>query len=113
MSWLGSRALSTIQRPMRMCHQKSGSCSRPMNRPRMTVITPPSISVLALRRSVNRKPSAAREGVREVAGGASCIGGMLVGERGGEDALPPPDPKQLADDEVGDGDGAQPAGRRQ
>src|SRR5437773_2429275 len=48
MSVEGSRWFSTIQRPIRTCHQKSGSCSDVANSEAMTIRTLPSSSVRVL-----------------------------------------------------------------
>src|SRR5205809_4003889 len=108
-SWVGRCPCSAIQRPIRRCHQKSGSCSTPTKRTRITIITPPSSSVRAERRSVTRKASAPSEGVRYVAGDASCIFGILAWKGLREDALLPTDAQQLADHEVSDRHRTQPA----
>src|SRR5437764_11437698 len=109
MSVVGRRPFSTIQRPMRRCHQKSGSCSAPTKSPTMTIITPPISRVLAEKRSARFNSGPRAERVGQVAGHAPGIRGALVGERRREHAFLPADAQQLARDEVGDRQGAQPA----
>src|SRR6266851_1914926 len=116
MSVDGSRPLSTIQRPMRTCHQKSGSCSLAMNSERVTIITPPKSSVRALSRSVSRnatpldRAAPGLERVGEVARNPQRITRVVVGEGVLEHSLLPADAKELACDDTGDGQRARPAG---
>src|SRR5258708_16432045 len=112
MSVDGSRPLSTIQRPMRTCHQKSGSCSLATNSERITIITPPKSSVRALSRSVSRNATrldAAAPGlerVGEAARNPRRVTRAAVGEGAPDHSLLPADAKELACDGTGD---SQPA----
>src|SRR6266851_1402329 len=110
MSVEGRCPLSSIQRPIRMCHQKSGSCSPAMKSERVTIITPPRSSVLALSRSVSRMNSAAcLEGVGEVPGHTARVSRVVVREGPLQHALLPADAQELARDEIADRQRSRPA----
>src|SRR5579872_5495397 len=112
MSVEGRRPLSAIQRPMRRCHQKSGSCSTPVNSDSVTIITAPRSSVRAVSRSVSRNALlSAAERVGEIARDAPGILWILLRKGVRQDTLFPVDAQELAGDEVHDRRSAQPAGR--
>src|SRR3981081_638486 len=111
MSVDGSRPCSTIHRPIRMCHQKSGSCSALTKSARVTINTMPSSRVRAVSRSVSCKTLLARpKRVGKVAGDAPGVNRVLVWKGLGEDAFLEPDTQELAGHEVDDREPAQPAG---
>src|SRR5260370_7817556 len=87
-----------------------------MNSERVTIITPPKSSVRALSRSVSRNATPldgaapGLERVGEVARNPRRVTRVVVGEGALEHSLLPADAKELACDDTGDGQRAQPAG---
>src|SRR5258706_7891203 len=112
----GSFPFSTIQRPTRRCHQKSGSWKPSMNSIRIASITPPISSVRALSLSVSRTPGASAQGLERigrVARHSQCVRGVVVRKSASQDALLPAHAEHLTNHEIQDGKRARPARRRQ